>query len=46
MIKTDVRFRDDEHLQRIIDRIVARVGRRIDESLARWWMHACPTAAA
>ncbi|MGI9273984.1 MAG: CpaF family protein [Endozoicomonas sp.] len=26
------RFRDDEHLMAIIDRIVARVGRRIDES--------------
>ncbi|MFA5940824.1 MAG: CpaF family protein [Sinimarinibacterium sp.] len=30
--KTDVRFRDDSHLLSIIDRIVARVGRRIDES--------------
>jgi pilus assembly protein CpaF len=30
--KTDVRFRDDSHLVRIIDRIVSRVGRRIDES--------------
>lgn len=29
---TDVRFRDDEHLVRIISRIAARVGRRIDES--------------
>lgn len=29
---TDVRFRDDEHLIRIIGRIAARVGRRIDES--------------
>jgi pilus assembly protein CpaF len=29
---TDVRFRDDEHLVRIIGRIAARVGRRIDES--------------
>jgi len=29
---TDVRFRDDEHLTRIIGRIAARVGRRIDES--------------
>src|SRR5436309_10585010 len=30
--KTDVRFRDDAHLMRIIERIVTRVGRRIDES--------------
>lgn len=29
---TSVRFRDDEHLVRIIGRIAARVGRRIDES--------------
>ena len=30
--KTDVRFRDNDHLVRIIGRIAARVGRRIDES--------------
>lgn len=30
--RTDVRFRDDEHLVRIIQRIAARVGRRVDES--------------
>jgi pilus assembly protein CpaF len=30
--KTDVRFRDDNHLMQIIERIVSRVGRRIDES--------------
>jgi pilus assembly protein CpaF len=29
---TDVRFRDAQHLLRIIQRIAARVGRRIDES--------------
>jgi len=29
---TDVRFRDDQHLMRIIEKIVAGVGRRIDES--------------
>src|SRR5207253_10317219 len=29
---TPVIFRDDAHLLRIIDRIVSRVGRRIDES--------------
>jgi pilus assembly protein CpaF len=30
--KTNVRFRDDAHLLQIIDRIVTRVGRRVDES--------------
>jgi pilus assembly protein CpaF len=30
--KTPVRFADDGHLQRIISKIVAQVGRRIDES--------------
>ena len=29
---TEVRFRDDAHLMQIIERIVARVGRRIDEA--------------
>jgi pilus assembly protein CpaF len=29
---TSVRFRDDQHLMRIIDKIVSQVGRRIDES--------------
>jgi pilus assembly protein CpaF len=29
---TDTRFRDDQHLMQIIDRIVSRVGRRVDES--------------
>jgi pilus assembly protein CpaF len=29
---TNVTFRDDQHLLRIIDRIVSQVGRRIDES--------------
>ena len=29
---TPIRFRDDTHLRKIIDKIVARVGRRIDES--------------
>ena len=29
---TDCRFEDEEHLRRTIERIVARVGRRIDES--------------
>src|SRR5262245_26194674 len=30
--KVDVRFKDDAHLTQIIDRIVSKVGRRIDES--------------
>lgn len=30
--KTSVRFRDERHLLRIIDKIVSKVGRRIDES--------------
>jgi pilus assembly protein CpaF len=29
---TDVKFADDEHLMKIIDKIVSRVGRRVDES--------------
>src|SRR5687768_16942617 len=28
---TDTRFRDEKHLRQVIDRIVARVGRRVDE---------------
>jgi len=30
---TDVEFRDDSHLRKIIDRIVSGVGRRVDESM-------------
>jgi pilus assembly protein CpaF len=30
--KVNARFRDDAHLMQIIDRIVARIGRRVDES--------------
>ena len=30
--RTDVRFRDDEHVRRIIERLAMRVGRRIDQS--------------
>src|SRR6266852_3878421 len=30
--KTSIKFRDERHLLQIIDRIVSRVGRRIDES--------------
>ncbi len=30
--RTDVRFDDEAHIRRILDRIVSRIGRRIDES--------------
>lgn len=30
--RTDVRFISDEHLRRVVERIVSKVGRRIDES--------------
>jgi pilus assembly protein CpaF len=30
--KTDIVFRDDRHIMQIIDRIVSKVGRRVDES--------------
>ena len=30
--KTNVRFRDERHLLRVIDKIVSRIGRRVDES--------------
>jgi pilus assembly protein CpaF len=32
LARTNVKFHDDQHLLRIINRIVARIGRRIDES--------------
>jgi len=32
---TSVTFRDDDHVMRIIDRIIAPIGRRIDESSPR-----------
>ncbi len=32
MEKTNVEFRDDNHLMQIIDRIVSKVGRRVDET--------------
>ena len=34
LVKTDIQFRDNAHLLRIIEKIVARVGRRVDESSA------------
>ncbi len=32
LVLTSARFKDDDHLKKIIDRIVNRIGRRIDES--------------
>ncbi|MCR5835855.1 MAG: CpaF family protein [Lachnospiraceae bacterium] len=32
LILTDVKFRDDDHLMNIIDRIVSQIGRHIDEA--------------
>jgi pilus assembly protein CpaF len=32
MERTDVKFRDNDHLLQIIDRIVSKVGRRVDET--------------
>jgi pilus assembly protein CpaF len=32
MEKSDVKFRDNEHLLQIIDRIVSKIGRRVDET--------------
>ena len=32
LYKTDLRFSDEDHLRRTIDRIVSRVGRRVDEA--------------
>ena len=34
LIQTSVRFQDDSHLRRILNKIVAQVGRRVDESSA------------
>src|SRR5690606_34792990 len=32
LMKSDVRFKDEQHIRHIIDRIIAPIGRRIDES--------------
>ncbi|WP_442935470.1 ATPase, T2SS/T4P/T4SS family [Nitratidesulfovibrio sp. 1201_IL3209] len=32
LLKVNTRFLDDDHLRKIIDRIVARIGRRVDEA--------------
>ena len=36
MEQTNVEFRDNTHLMQIIDRIVSKVGRRVDETCP-WW---------
>ena len=48
LVKTPVRFKDNAHLQRIIQKIVSYTGRRIDESspmvdarLPRWFSSQC-----
>lgn len=33
LVLTDVQFKDDKHLLRVIDKIVSAVGRRVDESM-------------
>lgn len=33
LIKTNIAFRDNEHVERVIDKIVAPLGRRVDESV-------------
>ena len=44
--KTDVEFRDNDFTCcKIIDRIVSKVGRRVDETSPAWSTPACPTAA-
>jgi pilus assembly protein CpaF len=32
LVKSEVKFKDDQHLMRIIERIVSPIGRRVDES--------------
>jgi pilus assembly protein CpaF len=32
LFRTDVRFRDDEHVMRVVERIVSPLGRRVDEA--------------
>ena len=44
--KTDVKFRDNDHLLQIIDRIVSKVGRRVDETSPDGATPACRTAPA
>lgn len=32
LVLTDIKFKDNDHLMQIIDRIVSRVGRHVDEA--------------
>ena len=43
---TNVVFQNDDHVMRIIDRIIAPIGRRVDESSRRWSTPASRTAPA
>ena len=43
--RADVRFKDEAHLLRIINKIVSGIGRRIDE-FRRWSTHVCRTVPA
>lgn len=40
--KAQTRFIDDDHVMRIVRRILAPLGRRLDES-SRWWTRGCRT---
>jgi len=39
-----IRFRDNNHIASVAQKIAAQVGRRVDESV-RWWIAACQMAA-
>ena len=45
LLPTNVSFHDESHLRRILNKIVAQVGRRDRRVVARWSTRACPTAA-
>ena len=32
LVLTDIKFKDNDHLMQIVDRIVSRVGRHVDEA--------------
>jgi len=42
LYRTDVRFTDDSHLRRIIVKMVAQAGRRVDESTPMVLLSRCP----
>ena len=45
LVLTGSRFKDNNHLKKIIDRIVSRVGRRVDESSPMALLPAGPTVS-